>query len=58
MRTTVNLTALAAAAALFAGCASAPTVTPGLQQARTTVRSAEADPAVLQYAALDAKKAS
>lgn len=58
MRTTFNLTALAAAAVLFAGCASAPTVTPGLQQARATVRSAEADPAVLQYAALDVKKAS
>lgn len=58
MKTIAQLTALAAAAALFAGCASAPTVTPGLQQARTTVRSAEADPAVLKYAALDVKKAA
>ncbi|MCE4553407.1 OmpA family protein [Pelomonas cellulosilytica] len=58
MRTTATLTALAAAAALMAGCASAPTVTPGLTQARSTVRSAEADPAVLKYAALDVKKAS
>ncbi|WP_457393534.1 OmpA family protein [Roseateles sp. P5_E1] len=53
-----TLTALAAATALFAGCASAPTVTPALQQARSNVRSAEADPAVLKYASLDAKKAA
>jgi outer membrane protein OmpA-like peptidoglycan-associated protein len=53
-----TLTALAAAAALMAGCASAPTVTPTLQQARSTVRSAESDPAVLKYASLDIKKAS
>lgn len=53
-----SLTALAAACALFAGCASAPTVTPQLQQARTNVRAAEADPAVLKYASLDVKKAS
>lgn len=58
MKTIAQLTTLAAAAALFAGCASAPTVTPALQQARATVRSAEADPAVLKYAALDAKKAT
>lgn len=56
MRTTASLTALAAAA-LLAACASSPTVTPGLQQARSTVRSAEADPAVLKYASLDVKKA-
>lgn len=56
-KTIAQLSALAAAAALFAGCASAPTVTPALQQARSTVRSAEADPAVLKYASLDAKKA-
>lgn len=58
MRTLTNLTVLAAAAALFAGCASAPTVTPQLQQARSTVRSAESDPAVLKYAPLELKKAS
>jgi len=58
MKTIAQLTALAAAAALFAGCASAPTVTPALQQARANVRTAEADPAVLKYAALDAKKAA
>lgn len=57
MRTTATLSALAAAA-LMAACASAPTVTPALQQARSTVRSAEADPAVLKYASLDVKKAS
>ncbi len=57
MRTTATLTALAAAA-LMAACASAPTVTPGLQQARATVRSAESDPAALKYASLDVKKAS
>ncbi len=56
-KTIAQLSALAAAAALFAGCASAPTVTPALQQARSTVRSAEADPAVLKYASLDVKKA-
>lgn len=58
MRTLTNLTALAAAAALFAGCASTPTVTPQLQQARAEVRAAEADPAVLKYAPLELKKAS
>lgn len=53
-----SLTALAAAAALMAGCASAPTVTPGLQQARAAVRSAESDPGALKYASLEVKKAS
>ncbi|RZJ12499.1 MAG: DUF4398 domain-containing protein [Rubrivivax sp.] len=56
MRTIATLSAVAAAA-LMAACASAPTVTPALQQARSTVRSAEADPAVLKYASLDVKKA-
>jgi outer membrane protein OmpA-like peptidoglycan-associated protein len=51
------LTALAAAA-LFAGCASAPTVTPQLEQARTTVSRASSDPAVSKYAALELKKAT
>ncbi len=58
MKTIAQLTALAAATALFAGCASAPTVTPALREARSTVHSAEADPAVLKYASLDIKKAS
>ncbi|MGQ3050996.1 MAG: OmpA family protein [Roseateles sp.] len=58
MRNIKTLTALAAAAALFAGCASTPTVTPQLQQARATVRSAEADPAVAKYAPLELKKAA
>ncbi len=47
-----------AAAALFAGCASGPTVTPQLEQARSSVSRASADPAVSKYAALDLKKAS
>ncbi|MBL8279785.1 MAG: DUF4398 and OmpA-like domain-containing protein [Pelomonas sp.] len=47
-----------AAAALLAACASAPTVTPQLQQARDTVSRASADPAVSKYAALELKKAS
>ncbi|MBW8760743.1 MAG: flagellar motor protein MotB, partial [Burkholderiales bacterium] len=42
-----------AAGALFAGCASGPTITPQLQQARADVSAAQADPAVLKYAALD-----
>ena len=60
MQTTRFATTLAAlaAATLFAGCASSPTVTPQLQEARATERSAESDPAVLKYAALDLKKAS
>jgi outer membrane protein OmpA-like peptidoglycan-associated protein len=57
MRTLKTLTALAAAA-LLAACASAPTVTPQLQQARAAVRGAESDPAVLKYAPLELKKAS
>ena len=48
----------AAAAALLAGCAGAPTVTPALKQARANVGAAEADPAVLKYASLDVKKAA
>ncbi len=52
-----SLTALAAAA-LLAACASAPTVTPALQEARSNVRAAEADPAALKYASLDVKKAA
>ncbi|HEY0954782.1 MAG TPA: OmpA family protein [Roseateles sp.] len=52
-----SLTALAAAA-LLAACASAPTVTPALQEARSKVRAAEADPAALKYASLDVKKAA
>jgi outer membrane protein OmpA-like peptidoglycan-associated protein len=47
-----------AAAALLAACASAPTVTPQLQQARDTVSRASADPAVSKYAALELKKAT
>lgn len=49
---------LIAAAALLAACASAPTVTPQLQQARETVSQASADPAVSRYAALELKKAT
>lgn len=57
MRTTATLSTLAAAA-LLAACASAPTVTPQLQQARSTVHSAESDPAVVKYAPLELKKAA
>jgi outer membrane protein OmpA-like peptidoglycan-associated protein len=57
-RITTSLTALAAAGALLAGCASAPTVTPALQEARSTVRAAEADPAALKHAPLAVKKAA
>lgn len=58
MRTATSLTALAAAAAMMVGCASAPTVTPQLQQARSAVQSASADPAVLKYAPLELKQAT
>ena len=51
------LTAIAAAA-LFAGCASGPTITPQLQQARDSVSRASSDPAVSKYAALELKKSS
>lgn len=57
-RFATSLTTLAAAAALIAGCASAPTVTPALREARSTVSTAQSDPAVLKYASLDIKKAS
>ncbi|MDG0854467.1 OmpA family protein [Roseateles puraquae] len=46
------------AAALLAACASAPTVTPQLQEARDTVSRASSDPAVSKYAALEMKKAT
>ena len=57
MKFAATLTTIAAAA-LFAGCASAPTVTPQLEQARTTVSQASADPAVSKYAQLELKKAT
>lgn len=47
-----------AAAALFAGCASTPTVTPQLQEARAAVQGASADAVVTKYAPLELKKAS
>jgi outer membrane protein OmpA-like peptidoglycan-associated protein len=46
------LIALACAAAL-AACASGPQTTPALESARAAVQSAEADPNVSKYAALD-----
>ena len=46
------LIAVACAAAL-AACASGPKTTPTLESARATVQSAEADPNVAKYAALD-----
>lgn len=54
-----SLLCTAVLAALAAtGCASTPTVTPALEQARAQVRAAGADADVLKYAALDAKKAA
>ncbi len=41
----------------MAGCASTPPSYPALDTARTTVQSAEADPNVAKYAALDLEKA-
>ena len=52
-----KLTAAMAIAMTFAGCASAPTTNPALENARTAVRSAEADPNVGKYAALDLQAA-
>lgn len=56
-RIAASLSAIAAAA-LLAACASAPTVTPQLEQARSTVSQASADPAVSKYAQLELKKAT
>lgn len=53
----LSLTALAAASLVFAGCASSPTVTPALEQARARVQAAETDPAAVKYASLDVKRA-
>jgi outer membrane protein OmpA-like peptidoglycan-associated protein len=52
-----KLTAAMAIAMIFAGCASTPTTNPALENARTAVRSAEADPNVGKYAALDLQAA-
>jgi outer membrane protein OmpA-like peptidoglycan-associated protein len=52
-----KLTAAMAIAMTFAGCASAPTTNPALENARTAVRSAEADPNVAMYTALDLQAA-
>jgi outer membrane protein OmpA-like peptidoglycan-associated protein len=52
-----KLTAAMAIAMTFAGCASTPTTNPALENARTAVRSAEADPNVGKYAALDLQAA-
>src|ERR1700728_2659633 len=52
-----KLLAALAAAMTFAGCASTPTTNPALENARTAVRSAEADPNVGKYAALDLQAA-
>ena len=52
-----KLLAAMAAAMSFAGCASTPTTNPALENARTAVRSAEADPNVGKYAALDLQAA-
>ncbi len=52
-----KLTAAMAVAMTFAGCASTPTTNPALENARTAVRAAEADPNVGKYAALDLQAA-
>ena len=52
-----KLLAAMAIAMAFAGCASTPTTNPALDNARTAVRSAEADPNVSKYAALDLQAA-
>jgi outer membrane protein OmpA-like peptidoglycan-associated protein len=52
-----KLTAAMAVAMTFAGCASTPTTNPALENARTAVRSADADPNVGKYAALDLQAA-
>jgi outer membrane protein OmpA-like peptidoglycan-associated protein len=52
-----KLTAAMAIAMTFAGCASTPTTNPALENARTAVRSTEADPNVGKYAALDLQAA-
>jgi outer membrane protein OmpA-like peptidoglycan-associated protein len=52
-----KLLAAMAIAMTFAGCAATPTTNPALENARTAVRSAEADPNVGMYAALDLQAA-
>src|SRR3984885_11579917 len=52
-----KLLAAMAVAMTFAGCASPPTANPALENARPAVRSAEADPNVGKYAALDLQAA-
>src|SRR3984885_8293562 len=52
-----KLLAAMAVAMTFAGCASTPTTNPALENARTAVRSAEADPNVGRYEALDLQAA-
>ena len=52
-----KLLAAMAIAMTFAGCASTPTTNPALESARAAVRSAEADPNVGMYAALDLQAA-
>ena len=52
-----KLIAAMAVAMTFAGCASTPTTNPALENARTAVRSAEADPNVGKSAALDLQAA-
>ena len=52
-----KLLAAMAIAMTFAGCASTPTTNPALDSARAAVRSAEADPNVGLYAALDLQTA-
>jgi outer membrane protein OmpA-like peptidoglycan-associated protein len=52
-----KLIAAMAIAMTFAGCAATPTTNPALESARAAVRTAEADPNVGKYAALDLQAA-
>lgn len=57
MNRTLTVSALLAALTLGA-CATPPSPSPALVEARSAVRSAELDPAVLNYAPLELKKAT
>jgi outer membrane protein OmpA-like peptidoglycan-associated protein len=57
LRRSAGVTLLATAAAL-AACSTSPTVPPELVRARSTVQQAGADPNVLNYGALELKKAT
>ncbi|MCP5286575.1 MAG: OmpA family protein [Burkholderiaceae bacterium] len=58
MKRILSLGTVAAAAALMAACASAPTTPSSLVQARSVVQTAQADPMVLKSAPLELQRAS